>query len=345
LQEIINAVSAIYFQDVSLKLPKLDRPLLANCNFQVQAGELIVILGPSGCGKTTLLKLVNRLYEATAGEIFIQGRNIRQLPVTGLRRQIGYVIQQAGLFPHMTVASNIGVVPKLLGWSNSRIQARVEELMNLVGLPAKDYRHRFPAQLSGGQQQRVGLVRALAADPALMLMDEPFGALDAITRSSLQQQLLQLQRQLHKTILFVSHDIEEALLLGDRLLILDRGQIIQFDTPLNILLHPVNFFVQELVGTEDTLRRLSLLSIGSVMTVMADDDRKSEIWDTLPRINHQQNLRQALSLLLQSGTNRLVVVKPSDENEHKLAIGTLTLEQIQQAARPDYNSSLNSSLK
>jgi osmoprotectant transport system ATP-binding protein len=329
-------VSAIYFQDVSLKLPKLDRPLLANCDFQVQAGELIVILGPSGCGKTTLLKLVNRLYEATAGEIFIQGKNIRQLPVTGLRRQIGYVIQQAGLFPHLTVADNIGVVPKLLGWSNPQIQARIEELMNLVGLPAKDYRRRFPAQLSGGQQQRVGLARALAADPTLMLMDEPFGALDAITRSGLQRQLLQLQQRLNKTILFVSHDIEEALLLGDRLLILDRGQIVQFDTPLNILLHPANSFVQELLGTEDTLRRLSLLSIETVMTVMADSDRNRETWDTVPRISYQQNLRQALSLLLQTGVNQLVVVKSNDGDEHELAIGTLTLEQIQQAARPDY---------
>jgi osmoprotectant transport system ATP-binding protein len=241
-------VSAIRFDQVSLQFLGASRPAVDRCSCEIASGKLVVILGPSGCGKTTLLKMVNRLYEPTSGHIYIDGQNIRQLKATTLRQRIGYVIQQSGLFPHMTVAQNIAVVPKLLGWPRARIQARIDELLTLVELPPSEYRNRFPAQLSGGQQQRIGLARALAGDPQVMLMDEPFGAIDAITRTSLQDEILRLQQQLQKTILFVSHDVEEALRLADYLLIMQKGQIVQYDTPFNVLTKPVNEFVYNLVG-------------------------------------------------------------------------------------------------
>ncbi|HEY9887851.1 MAG TPA: ATP-binding cassette domain-containing protein, partial [Candidatus Obscuribacterales bacterium] len=206
-------MGSIQFHQVSLAFGGTAHPAVDAVTADIATGELVVILGPSGCGKTTLLKMVNRLYEPTSGHICVDGQDIQRLPATQLRRQMGYVIQQGGLFPHLTVAGNVAVVPRLLQWPRSRIQARVDELLHLVNLPPQDYRDRYPAQLSGGQQQRVGLARALAGDPAYLLMDEPFGALDAITRQTLQDEILRLQRQLHKTILFVSHDVEEALKL------------------------------------------------------------------------------------------------------------------------------------
>src|SRR3954451_6147 len=204
---------AIRFDHVSKRFPGAARAAVEGCSLQVAAGELVTLLGPSGCGKTTLLKMVHRLYEPTEGTIFLDDTDVRQLPVTALRRQIGYVIQQSGLFPHLTVAQNIAVVPTLLGWKKARIAERVDELLTLIELPPGEYRGRYPAQLSGGQQQRVGLARALAADPGVILMDEPFSAIDAITRESLQDELIRLQRLVRKTILFVTHDVEEALRL------------------------------------------------------------------------------------------------------------------------------------
>ncbi len=212
-------MSTLEFERVSLRFPHNSRPAVEECSFSVASGQLVVILGPSGCGKTTLLKMVNRLLEPTQGQIRLDGQDIRRFPVTALRQRIGYVIQQVGLFPHMTVAQNVAVVPRLLGWPRERIRERVDELLSLVNLSPQEYRRRYPAQLSGGQQQRVGLARALAGDPDLLLMDEPFGALDAITRGKLQDEILHLQRQLKKTILFVSHDVEEALFLSQRVII------------------------------------------------------------------------------------------------------------------------------
>lgn len=317
----------IRFQRVSLRFPRAAHPTLQDCSFAVAAGELVVILGPSGCGKTTLLKLVNRLYEATTGQIFLEAREIRQLNLIQLRRQIGYVMQQAGLFPHMTVAENIAVVPRLLNWGRGKIQARVDELLELIQLPAAEYRDRYPAQLSGGQQQRVGLARALAANPQVLLMDEPFGALDAITRTALQEEILRLQRQLQKTILFVSHDVEEALRLADRILILHRGQILQYDTPLQLLTRPVNAFVYELVGAGDPVRQLGLFRAETVMSPL-----EAGTWPPgLPTLARSGNLRQALARMLQTGTSQLLVM------EGEKAVGSLTLAQIQavlQAASP-----------
>nr|WP_199296619.1 ABC transporter ATP-binding protein [Leptolyngbya sp. FACHB-711] len=307
-----------------MRFPGATRPAVDRCSGTIESGELVVILGPSGCGKTTLLKMVNRLYEPTSGSIYLGDRDIRQVSRTALRRQIGYVIQQGGLFPHMTVAQNIGVVPKLLGWSRPRIQARIDELLILVELPPQEFRRRYPAQLSGGQQQRVGLARALAGDPQVMLMDEPFGAIDAITRTTLQDEILRLQRQLQKTILFVSHDVEEALRLADRLLIMRQGQIIQFDTPFRVLTQPADSFVRELVGANDMVRQLGLLQVRSVMLTTAEPYPISSELTLSP----DDTLRRALSLMLQTGAEKLMVV------EQGRAIGFITLDEIRRSSQP-----------
>ncbi|MEP0909884.1 ABC transporter ATP-binding protein [Leptolyngbya sp. GB1-A1] len=317
-------MSQIRFDQVSLRFPGATRPAVDRCSGTIDSGELVVILGPSGCGKTTLLKMVNRLYEPTSGSIYLGDRDIRQVSRTALRRQIGYVIQQGGLFPHMTVAQNIGVVPKLLGWSRPRIQARIDELLILVELPPQEFRRRYPAQLSGGQQQRVGLARALAGDPQVMLMDEPFGAIDAITRTTLQDEILRLQRQLQKTILFVSHDVEEALRLADRLLIMRQGQIIQFDTPFRVLTQPADSFVRELVGANDIVRQLGLLRVRSVMLTTAEPYPISSELTLSP----DDTLRRALSLMLQTGAEKLMVV------EQGRAIGFITLDEIRRSSQP-----------
>lgn len=316
-------MSAIRFEQVSLQFPGAPRPAVDSCSCEVESGQLVVILGPSGCGKTTLLKMVNRLYEPTAGTIYLDSTDIRQMKVTELRQHIGYVIQQSGLFPHMTVAQNIAVVPKLLGWSQAKIKPRVDELLTLIKLPPEEYRDRYPSQLSGGQQQRVGLARALAGDPNVMLMDEPFGAIDAITRTGLQDEILRLQRQLKKTILFVSHDVEEALRLADRILIMQSGQIIQYDTPFNILTQPANAFVHELVGADDMVRQLSLLRVETAMINIPQNHQLNGE----PTIARHDNLRNALSLLLRTGATKLTVL------DERSPVGVLTLEHIRDSAR------------
>jgi osmoprotectant transport system ATP-binding protein len=316
-------VSAIRFEKVMLTFPGQECPAVKDCTFEVQSGELVVLLGASGCGKTTLLKMVNRLYEPTAGSIYLGGIHIRQLQATALRRRIGYVIQQSGLFPHMTVAQNIAVVPKLLGWPRRAIQARIDELLQLVKLDPETYRDRHPAQLSGGQQQRVGIARALAGNPEVLLMDEPFGALDAITRTQLQNEILHLQQKLCKTILFVSHDVEEALRLADRLLILHQGEVVQFDTPLAILNQPANRFVYNLIGADDRVRPLSLRSVQAVMSPIPSE----YIPMSDPAIAPDATLRTALSLLLKTGSSQLVV------GTGDRPLGILTLDHIRTSAR------------
>lgn len=224
-----------------------------------EAGELSVLVGPSGCGKTTTMKMINRLIEPTSGQITIDGEDIMRLPVVELRRRIGYVIQQVGLFPHLTVGDNVAVVPRLLRWKEARIRERVDELLDLVGLEAGDYGRRYPSELSGGERQRVGVARALAADPPVMLMDEPFGAVDPIRRDRLQNEFLRLQRQVRKTIVFVTHDVDEAIKMADRIAILERGGILaQYDTPDAILANPASEFVERFVGADRGLKRLSL---------------------------------------------------------------------------------------
>ncbi|HET7082121.1 MAG TPA: betaine/proline/choline family ABC transporter ATP-binding protein [Candidatus Limnocylindria bacterium] len=235
---------------------------VSDLSLEIPAGEICVLVGPSGCGKTTTMKMINRLIEPTSGRITIDGEDVMALPAVELRRRIGYVIQQVGLFPHLTVAENVAVVPRLLRWPAARVTARVEELLNLVRLEPATYRDRYPAALSGGERQRVGVARALAADPPLMLMDEPFGAVDPILRDRLQNEFLRLQAQVRKTIVFVTHDVDEAIKMADRIAILQRGGVLaQYDTPNAILAAPATDFVEHFVGADRGLKRLSLARV------------------------------------------------------------------------------------
>ncbi|HWO61349.1 MAG TPA: ABC transporter ATP-binding protein, partial [Umezawaea sp.] len=233
-------------------------------DLEIPEGEITVLVGSSGCGKTTTLRMINRMLDATSGVITVDGRDVREIPGSTLRRDIGYVIQQSGLFPHRTVADNIATVPKLLGWDKKRVRDRVEELMATVGLAA-DLGRRYPHQLSGGQQQRVGVARALAADPPILLMDEPFGAVDPVVRALLQDELLRLQAELRKTIVFVTHDVDEAIKLADRICILNTGGVLeQFAPPEEILRAPANDFVEAFVGSERGLKRLALVKVADI---------------------------------------------------------------------------------
>jgi osmoprotectant transport system ATP-binding protein len=299
----------------------MERPAVDHVSFEVEEGEFVVLLGPSGCGKTTLLKMVNRLYEPTSGQIFVEGMEIHDIPATELRRRIGYVIQATGLFPHMSIEENIATVPKLLGWGKERWSPRVDELLKLVGLPIT-YRTRYPAQLSGGEQQRVGIARALAADPRLLLMDEPFGAIDAITRARLQQELRSIQQRLRKTILFVTHDVEEALLLADRILVMRDGSVVQYAPPLELVTQPADEFVSELIGANDIFRQLSLLRTDQAMAPLANGALPAET------ISCNDNLRNALSRMLRTGQRRLTVVNADEQ-----PVGVLDYEQVRQAVR------------
>ena len=249
----------IVFRDVVKKYSGQQRSAVDGLSLTIPAGETVMFVGPSGCGKTTSLKMINRLIEPTSGTITIDGQDVARTKADELRRKIGYVIQGGSLFPHMTVAENIGVVPGLLGWDKKRTAERADELLDIVGLEPGRYRDRYPRELSGGQQQRVGLARGLAADPPVILMDEPFGAVDPITRNRLQDEMLSIQRHLRKTIICVTHDIDEALKLGDRILILSEGgKVEQYDTPENILAAPANEFVEDFVGSGSALKSLSL---------------------------------------------------------------------------------------
>ena len=248
--------ASIELQNLTKRYPGSPRPAVDNVTMEIKAGELVVLVGPSGCGKSTTLKMINRLIEPTGGRIRINGEDVTDIDPVKLRRKVGYAIQSAGLFPHMTVAQNIALVPKMIGWGKGRIQDRVEELLDLVGLDPGEFQGRYPRGLSGGQQQRVGVARALAADPPVLLMDEPFGAVDPITRDHLQDELIRLQHELHKTIVFVTHDFDEAIKLGDRIAVLrERSHIAQFDTPEAILTNPADDFVSGFVGASPAYGR------------------------------------------------------------------------------------------
>ena len=237
----------IRFEEVTKKFEKSGSYAVDNVSFSVKKGEFITILGSSGCGKTTLLKMVNRLYEPDEGHIYIEGNNLSKMDAIELRRQIGYVIQQGGLFPHMKIRENMLIVPKLLKWEKEKMEQRLTELFSMIGLEQNEFQNRYPKELSGGQQQRIGLARAIAANPRLVLLDEPFGAIDAITRTILQEELSRLQKKLGMTMLFVTHDIHEAFRLGNRVMIMNEGRICQFDTPENIMRCPAEGFVEHLI--------------------------------------------------------------------------------------------------
>jgi osmoprotectant transport system ATP-binding protein len=330
-----------------------------NLNLEVKTGEICVLIGPSGCGKTTTLKMINRLIEPSSGQILIDGRDSSSLKAFELRRGIGYAIQSVGLFPHLTVAENIAVVPKLLGWQKPKIEARVTELLELIGLEPNRYANTYPKALSGGQAQRVGVARALAADPKVLLFDEPFGAVDPLTRERLQNEFLELQRRLKKTVVFVTHDIDEAIKLSDRIAIMKDGKLEQFDTPEAILEQPANAFVRDFIGTDRGLKRLARVFVRDVMRPSAGvklEDQKLQTssvfvvdaggvlrgWLNLKAAGAQDafsahqwqnisvfentNVREALSRMISLGFQVLPVV-----NETGVLKGELSLEQAMSA--------------
>ncbi len=292
-------------------------------SLRIERGEICVLVGTSGCGKSTTLRLLNRLIDCSSGSIRIDGQDIAGLDPESLRRRMGYAIQSTGLFPHWTVARNIGVVPRLLGWPQARIAARVGELLELLGLPVASFADKFPHQLSGGQAQRVGVARALAADPEILLMDEPFGALDPITRDSLQNELLRIQARIHKTIVFVTHDIDEALKLATRIVVMDQGRIVQHDTPTRLLEQPANAFVASLLGQgEQGLKRASLQRVAAHMLPLQGPP-------PAVAVGAEDSLRQALSLMLWHRTGELCV-RDGQGN----AIGLLPIGVLLQSPRP-----------
>jgi len=242
-----------------------EKTAVDSLSLEVPEGEVCVLIGPSGCGKTTTLRMVNRLIEPTSGRILVNGTDVTTADVQELRRGLGYVIQSVGLFPHLTVADNIGVVPRLLEWDKGRMAERADALLTLVGLKADEYRAKYPAQLSGGEAQRVGVARALAADPPVLLMDEPFGAVDPLNRERLQAEFARIQRELKKTVIFVTHDIDEAIRLADRVAIMRDGRLQQYDTPESVLDHPANRFVHDFVGADRALKRLVRARVADVM--------------------------------------------------------------------------------
>lgn len=315
-----SSAARIVLDGVTKRYDKSSPPAVDNVTIEIPAGEIVMLVGPSGCGKTTTMKMINRLIEPTSGRIFIGDDDITKRNADELRRHIGYVIQGAGLFPHFTVGDNIAIVPRLLKWDKKRIGERVDELLELVGLEPGQYRDRYPRELSGGQQQRVGVARALAADPPVLLMDEPFGAVDPITRQRLQDELLRLQDELRKTIVFVTHDFDEAVKLGDRIAILQAGsKIVQYDTPEEILTNPADDFVRNFVGAGAALKQLTLSrvrdvelheaavahvgedpaaavrtarSTGREHVIILDDQERPQRWMSLDQLDDPRSLAQ-----------------------------------------------------
>lgn len=318
-------METITFDKVTKEYPGASKPAVDAVSFEVkgstESSSICMLLGTSGSGKTTLLRMVNRLIEPTSGRILFDGHNIlEENPIT-LRRRIGYVIQQAGLFPHMNIAENIRISAEIAGWPKQRMATRVDELLELVGLEPAEYRRRFPRQLSGGQQQRVGLARALATDPNILLMDEPFGALDAITRERMQEELLRIRRTMHKTILFVTHDVEEAFRLGDQIAVLSEGKLVQLGTPIDLLAHPVNDFVRKLVGADNMLRQLEYLPVSTALDHEYDNLASSE---DIPRCSSTATLLQVMLSLIETNSSKLVVF---DEDTQE-PVGYVTLSSI-----------------
>jgi len=302
------AGAAIRLDRVTKRYPGADHDAVHELSLEIPAGEIVALVGPSGCGKTTTLKMINRLIEPTSGTVEIHGRPAHEQPVHELRRGIGYVIQHTGLFPHRTVAANIATVPKLLGWDKARTRERVEELVDLVGLD-RSLLGRYPGALSGGQQQRVGVARALAADPPILLMDEPYSAVDPIVRTRLQDELLELQRRVQKTIVLVTHDVDEAIKLGDRVAILDVGGILaQVGPPAELLAEPASPFVAGFLGEERGLRRLGLVRVGDVLDGRGNGHPSADADPDVPTVRARATLRTALDAILASPDGRVRVL-------------------------------------
>ncbi len=305
----------IRFEAVTKLFPGVARPAVDALDLTIEKGKICVLIGPSGCGKTTTMRMVNRLIEPTSGRIFVGEQDVTKGDPVELRRHIGYVIQQIGLFPHMTIAENVATVPKLLGWPDPRTKARVEEMLALVGLDPGQFLNRYPRHLSGGQRQRVGVARALAADPPVMLMDEPFGAVDPVVRGRLQDEFLAILKRLEKTVILVTHDIDEAIRMGDVVAIMRDGKLVQYDTPDRLLAAPANAFVADFVGADRALRRLSLVKAD----VLAEPGEAA----SGPRLPAQANLREVLAMLLAAGADEATLTGPDGT-----AIGKVTLAAI-----------------
>ncbi|MCT7660063.1 ABC transporter ATP-binding protein [Mycobacterium deserti] len=334
-----NTGVRIVLDGVSKVYPGSDRPAVDNVSLDIPAGEIVVFVGPSGCGKTTMMRMINRLSEPTSGRILIGDDDALSIKPTELRRSIGYSIQQAGLFPHMTIRQNIGLVPGLLRWDRKRTADRVDELLDLVGLEPTQYADRYPRQLSGGQQQRVGVARALAADPPVLLMDEPFGAVDPITRSTLQDELLRLQTELRKTIVFVTHDFGEAVKLGDRITVLgQQSKVLQYDTPQNILANPADDIVAGFVGSGASLQQLGLMRIKDVTL------------QSHPSVHRDDSVEQVRNVLAGSEFDWAVVLDDRDRpvswvRESRLAHATALADATESLGVVSTQSTLEDALE
>ena len=303
-------------------------------DFEVEEGTTTVLVGPSGCGKTTTMQLVNRLEEPTDGTVYYDGTDVQDLSATELRRQIGYVIQDIGLFDHMTIAENVATVPELKGWDEERTDERVDELLELMGLPPEEYRDSYPTELSGGQQQRVGVARALAAGPDVMLMDEPFGALDPITRENLQDEFLDIQEEIETTIIFVTHDINEALKMGDKIAMMNEGELVQYDTPTALLETPATKFFEDFICPDRTLKQLRVLRVGEIMRTDIPDEHRDVVDAFEPNntvmadggelipVTPTDSAQVALSRCIQAGVRALPVVEGGE------VVGVVTEEDI-----------------
>ena len=318
----------IKFENVTKRYPG-GAVAIEDITFTVEEGTTTVLVGPSGCGKTTTMKLANRLEDPTEGTVYVDGVDNQKLDKIELRRDIGYVIQEIGLFDHLTIAENIGTVPDLLGWEQERIDDRVDELLGLMGLP-QDFRDQHPQELSGGQRQRVGVARALAADPNVLLMDEPFGALDPITRERLQDEFLDIQERINTTILFVTHSIDEALKMGDRIAIFDVGELVQYDTPQRVLADPANEFVEDFIGEDRDFKQLSITPVSEVMRTPGDGQQATVVSEKatldggqLEAIAPDDSLQTALTHLLSRSETEFPIVEDGE------IVGIVTESQIQ----------------
>ncbi|GGG07555.1 MULTISPECIES: ABC transporter ATP-binding protein [Rhizobium] len=306
----------IRMENVTKRYSEGAAPSVDNLTLDVPEGSTVALIGPSGCGKTTTMRMINRLIEPTEGRIIVNGEDVTRVDPVQLRRHIGYVIQNVGLFPHMTIAENIAAVPNLLGWDQPRIQKRTADLFDLVGLDPTEMLNRYPRQLSGGQRQRIGVARALAADPAVLLMDEPFGAIDPIARARLQDEFRQILSRVRKTVVLVTHDLDEAIRLGDRIAIMRDGRIVQYDTPDAILSRPADDFVSNFVGVDRAIKRLSLFSVAKAALAGPPPEAAASVAASI-------NLRDALSLMVAGNTDILAVTA-----EDGSVTGHLTREAI-----------------